>query len=1034
VQLQPVNVKSQQPSSTGGRGPSTPRQSGASDTFVWTFEYDARGLTNVSDLALKGSFNAETGQLDPHWNNGQTVPLRDDGKGGDAQANDGIYTTTVALQGNPDQKFEWGVVGTNHGKQNQWLIMQEAPLQCTLGDPVPVSAYAPVSNHLFGVHNENGDVRFQTWAPALGQDQLSEYKLHVDLFNDKGELERSLPMEKNPKTGDWSLRIEGGWQSLEGKTYKYSARDEQGEILKNSKGDPVTYADPCSRHLMGQQRGLERIFVDPVLGMETGWYDDSGKGGPNYADNPQFGRFVVDNHGDARNVQLVLRDEEGRQLTKTELIERLGEPKFTPYEQASAKDQHDVNVLKQWTLANSPKIESYLWTNSVNEDGSIEMKKVETNRTGDGWTVAVNNFPKLVGLSYEFKVWTTDGTLKGDLDGNGDLSPEERVKTAFNEPWDNKISPTPGSARRSLIRESKFEPKFGDTPRIENDFRKKVIFELHLGSFLGPKDNGLAPTAEDLVANLDYLQELGATDIYMMPTSEFGAKRDWGYTTDHFFAGADAYGFEMPRAQAVEQGLIDADEAKDQESVWVKGTEAIQWLNDQLHARGFNTMGDVVYNHTSGKPDGDNPLNAIDGDANSFFKWNGKHSSTPWGHKPAFVEQGVKNFFANNAAQQITEMGFDNLRFDFTQVLHNTGDAGEQIEGMNTLRQINRTLQAIKPGTVTVAEDFSRNWLVAADLDRSEHQHGVEKKGMGFQGVWNDGVRESIYKGIEGKDGEYNMDRLMHSMQHHYGVSDWSRGVLYAHSHDEVGNSGKWVARAAAGSKDDIMGSYARAASRSGAALTLMGPGMPMLWQGEEFLANNDFKHGLTSTWGYDTNWLNFKITPDRLDVFKRLAGGPGGGAQPPLDQSSLLEELRPEEKPFYAKYQAMDDAQKAQAEDSTLRAGHFKSYKDLIALRRSSDAFMATAPVTRIHTHNADRVIAFGRGEGDEQFVVVTNLAGEDRHGYNVQLPPGQWKEVLNTNAREYGGTGVGNAGATIPGGAGMTLPAGSTIVLKKV
>lgn len=63
---------------------------------------------------------------------------------------------------------------------------------------------------------------------------------------------------------------------------------------------------------MGQQRGLEKIFVDPVLGFETGWYDDSGKGGPNYADNPTWGRFTVDNHGDAQKVQLVLRDEQGR--------------------------------------------------------------------------------------------------------------------------------------------------------------------------------------------------------------------------------------------------------------------------------------------------------------------------------------------------------------------------------------------------------------------------------------------------------------------------------------------------------------------------------------------------------------------------------------------------------------------------------------------------------------------------------------------------------------------------------------------------
>ncbi len=143
-------------------------------------------------------------------------------------------------------------------------------------------------------------------------------------------------------------------------------------------------------------------------------------------------------------------------------------------------------------------------------------------------------------------------------------------------------------------------------------------------SFLAPKDNTLAPTAEDLVNNLDYLEQLGATDIYMMPTAEFGGKRDWGYTTDYFFAGADAYGFEMKRDQAVADGLLKAGEETDQESVWIGGTEAIQWLNDQMHRRGFSTMGDVVYNHTSG-------------DANSFFANGGE---TPWGRKPVYAEMG----------------------------------------------------------------------------------------------------------------------------------------------------------------------------------------------------------------------------------------------------------------------------------------------------------------------------------------------------------------------------------------------------------
>lgn len=1003
----------------------TSPESQPEDGVTWTFQYDARGLNGkLTDLKLKGSFNPATGQYDPQWNGGKALPMYDDGTHGDQKPNDGIYTTQVNLKGRPDQEFEWGATGT--GPQGErWAVLQETPLKIRLNEAVPVATYAPVSNHLFGVHRMDGGVRFQTWSPAVGQDGLSGYKLHVDLYDEAGKLEQSLPMSKDVKTGNWALELPGQWEQLKGRSYLYSVRDEQGEPLKTQEGKAVQYADPCARFLMGQQRGVEKIFVDPVLGFETGWYDDSGKGGPNYSDNPTWGRFVVDNHGDAEKVQLVLRDEQGRQLTRAELLDRLGEPSFTPYEQASDKDKHDVNVLKAWSLADSPKLNQYFWTNSVGDDGSISMTKVETNRTGRGWVSLVNNFPNLQDLRYEFQVWK-NGKLVGDSDGDGKLSKLERARTPFNDPYDNAIAARPGSARRSLVAESSYIPRFAETPRVEPNYQKKVIFEIHLGSFLAPKDNGLAATAEDLVANLDYLQEMGVTDAYLMPTSEFGGKRDWGYTTDHFYAGADAYGFEMKRDQAVAEGLISPTEKADQESIWVGGTQAIQWLNDQIHKRGLDSMGDMVYNHTSGKTDGDNPLWSIDGDANSFFKWYGKeHAFTPWGAKPAYSTQGVRDFFSNHAAQQVTEMGYDNLRFDFTQVLHNTGSAQEQIDGMNTLRQINRVLQTIKPGTATVAEDFSRNWLVAADLEASEKQHGIEKKGMGFQGVWNDGVRESIYKGVEGTDSEYNMDRLMHSMLNHYGVSGWDRGVLYAHSHDEVGNSGKWVARAAAHSKD-VMSSYARAAARAGAALTLTGPGVPMLWQGEEFLANNDFKHGLTSTWGYDTNWLNFKVTPDRLDTFAALAAQPA--------EKRDLSGLSAEERPLFERYLKMDETQRADAEVCSFRAGHFKAYKDLVKLRRSSDAFMATARVTPVYTHNADRVIAYGRGSGEEQYVVVTNLANADRNGYGVNLPPGQWKEVLNTNAREYGGTGSGNGGATVSGNQGLCLPAGSSIVLKKV
>ena len=113
------------------------------------------------------------------------------------------------------------------------------------------------------------------------------------------------------------------------------------------------------------------------------------------------------------------------------------------------------------------------------------------------------------------------------------------------------------------------------------------------------------------------------------------------------------------------------------------------------------------------------------------------------------------------------------------------------------------------------------------------------------------------------------------------------------------------------------------------------------------------------------------------------------------------------------------------------MRAGQFHVYQDLIKLRRSSDSFSATAPIHRVTTNNQDRVIAYSRGDN---FVVATNLSDQNRGGYGLNLPPGQWKEVLNTNAAEYGGTGAGNFGVTVQGNQGVMLPAGSTIVFKKV
>ncbi len=82
------------------------------------------------------------------------------------------------------------------------------------------------------------------------------------------------------------------------------------------------------------------------------------------------------------------------------------------------------------------------------------------------------------------------------------------------------------------------------------------------------------------------------------------------------------------------------------------------------------------------------------------------------------------------------------------------------------------------------------------------------------------------------------------------------------------------------------------------------------------------------------------------------------------------------------------------------------------------------------------------GRSAGDV-ILVVCNFTPIARHGYRVGVPSGGvWQEILNSDALEYGGTGLGNAGSAEAGPApahghpqslSLTLPPLAVLFFKK-
>ena len=91
---------------------------------------------------------------------------------------------------------------------------------------------------------------------------------------------------------------------------------------------------------------------------------------------------------------------------------------------------------------------------------------------------------------------------------------------------------------------------------------------------------------------------------------------------------------------------------------------------------------------------------------------------------------------------------------------------------------------------------------------------------------------------------------------------------------------------------------------------------------------------------------------------------------------------------------------------------------------------------MNRVYTHNDDSVLAFTRKSGNDEYLVVGSLNHQNLDGYKMPLPPGNWKEVLNSDAGAYGGGNFGNFGATLNGG-GVTpvnIPSAGYVVFKKV
>lgn len=385
----------------------------------------------------------------------------------------------------------------------------------------------------------------------------------------------------------------------------------------------------------------------------------------------------------------------------------------------------------------------------------------------------------------------TDGTLyRFRLNGENALYPDPA----------SRFQPEGPHGPSQVVDPSKFE--WTDQQWKGVALEGRVLYEMHIGTFT---QQGIWTSAK---RELLELADLGVTIIEMMPINEFPGKFGWGYDGVNLFAPTHLYG--------------NPNDLRD--------------FIDHAHALGIAVILDVVYNHLG--PDG-NYLRAF---AHHYFT---HRYVTEWGDAINFDgpdSTEVREFYVANAGYWIDEYHFDGLRLDATQNVYDTSYP-------HIISQVSQQVRKMAPHrqTYIVAEnEFQQTELVLP----------IEEEGFGVDALWNDDFHHTAMVRLTGRSECYYTDYLgtpqefISCMKYGYLYQGqwyvWQnkyRGspslhlnpaafITFIQNHDQIANS-------AHGLRVHLIsdpGNY-----RAMTALTLLAPGTPMLFQGQEFAASSPF-------------------------------------------------------------------------------------------------------------------------------------------------------------------------------------------------
>ena len=233
-------------------------------------------------------------------------------------------------------------------------------------------------------------------------------------------------------------------------------------------------------------------------------------------------------------------------------------------------------------------------------------------------------------------------------------------------------------------------------------WEETVIYELHIGTFT-PQGTFLAA-----IDKLPYLVELGVTQLEVMPVSQFGGARGWGYDGVLLYAPHSAYGTP----------------------------EDFHAFIDAAHGLGLSVVLDIVLNHFG--PEG-NYLPLL---SPAFFD---PERMTPWGNGIAYQTEAVRRYIVDAPLYWLTEYHLDGLRFDAIDQIHDPSETPVLEEIADRIREV------IPDRHIHLTTEDSRNVIFL-------HPRDAQGETPRFTAEWNDDFHNAAHVFATGETHAYYQD------------------------------------------------------------------------------------------------------------------------------------------------------------------------------------------------------------------------------------------------------------------------------------